>query len=104
MRPATFKNRKGNQAVNQEKGKQYLKKALQLKEDCEIAHFYFGYILKIEGEAEKSEAAFNVVMRINPGNEQAKKEVDFFKFQRQKEESQPEKKKGGISSLFGRKK
>jgi CheY-like chemotaxis protein len=67
--------------------KELLKKALAMDEQNELAHLYLGKILKEEHQQQSAVMHFKTALRINPDNEEARREVTLAEIKlRQKRE------------------
>lgn len=100
---ATYKKRKGDPAVNKQKGKAYLKKALEVKPECDQAYLRMGYIAKIEEKPAIAYDLFRKAVQINPANAAAAREAKAFEAQAARvmksAEGDKKEKKGIVDSL-----
>lgn len=106
---ATYKKRKGDPAVNKQKGKAYLKKAVEIKPECDQAYLYMGYIAKLEDNSAIAYDMFRRALQHNEKNAAAAREAKAFESQVQRltKTAEPEKEKkgfvGSLTSVFKKK-
>lgn len=103
----TYKMRKGDLQLNQKKGKNYLKKALEVKPECDRAYTFMGYIAKLENKPAIAYDLFRKALSLNPKNREASREAKAFeaaaaRVLKNQEAEKAEEKKGGILGVFKR--
>ncbi|MCB0219797.1 MAG: DnaJ domain-containing protein [Chrysiogenetes bacterium] len=99
---ATYKKRKGDPVVNKQKGKAYLKKALEINPNSDQAYLYMGYIAKIEDKPAIAYDMFRKAVQLNDKNAAAAREAKAFASQAQRVMSagaESKEKKGLVDSM-----
>ena len=80
-----------------------LRRAIDISNNCDMAHYYMGMIAKQADEASKAELYFSRAVAANASNFEASRELRLLE-RRSTGSSDPAVKKSFLSGLFGRKK
>ena len=80
-----------------------LRRAIDISNNCDKAHYYMGMIAKQADEPSKAELYFSRAVAANSNNFEASRELRLLE-RRSTSSSDPAVKKSFLSGLFGRKK